>query len=76
MVAQHDGMPRNWSYPTSMWDRREVFIERITLDAPEGERGPYRLAVGVYSVETGRLEAVDIDGQRLSDDQVLLGIGE
>ena len=55
MIAQHDGMPRNWSYPTSLWGRREGYIERITLDGPGSERGPFRLAVGVYSAEAGRL---------------------
>ena len=88
-VAQHDGMPRNWSYPTSLWGRREVFIERIALDLPEDAAlelpesaapdlpevapNPYRLAVGVYSVETGRLAAVGGSGERLPDDQAEFG---
>jgi hypothetical protein len=75
-VAQHDGMPRNWSYPTSLWGRGEVFIERITLDIPDGERGPFRLAVGVYSVETGRLAAVGEEGERLVNDQAILDVFE
>jgi hypothetical protein len=72
IVGQHDGMPRDWSYPTSLWGRREVYIERITLDLPEGEDAAYRLAVGVYSDEAGRLAAVGVDGQRLPDDQAIL----
>ena len=72
IVAQHDGMPRNWSYPTSLWGRREVFIEHVALDLPEDAGHAYHLAVGVYAEETGRLAAVDVDGQRLPDDQAIL----
>jgi hypothetical protein len=76
IVAQHDGMPRDWSYPTSLWGRHEVYIERVALDLPAGEDAAYRLAVGVYSAEAGRLEAVDVDGRRLADDQAVWGIGD
>jgi len=31
-LAQVDTMPRDWSYPTSRWGRREVFVDRIVLD--------------------------------------------
>jgi hypothetical protein len=76
IVAQHDGMPYNWAYPTSLWGRREVYIERISLDVPQAKAGPYRLAVGVYSAETGRLPAVDLDGQRLPGDQAVFEMEE
>jgi hypothetical protein len=76
IVAQHDGMPYNWAYPTSLWGRREVYIERISLDVLQAEEGAYRLAVGVYSVETGRLPAVDVDGQRVPGDQAVLEMGD
>ena len=76
IVAQHDAMPRHWSYPTDLWNRGEVFVERIALDVSQAAPGPYHLAVGVYSVESGRLQALDRDGQRLPDDQGILGIGE
>jgi hypothetical protein len=73
-VAQYDGMPRNWSYPTDMWGRGEVFIERIALDVSTAEPGPHYLAVGVYAVERGRLAAMDRAGARLPNDQVELGV--
>jgi hypothetical protein len=76
LTAQHDGMPRHWSYPTTLWGRGEVFIEQIVLDISSAAPGPHHLAVGVYSVETGRLAAMDREGQRLPDDQVELGVGE
>ena len=76
LAAQHDGMPRQWSYPTDVWGRGEVFVERITLDTSQAGPGPHHLAVGVYSVETGRLPALDRMGQRLPNDQAELGIGE
>jgi hypothetical protein len=76
IVAQHDGMPYNWAYPTSLWGRREVFIERISLDVPQAKAGAYRLAVGVYSAETGRLAAVDLEGQQVPSDQAVFALGE
>jgi hypothetical protein len=76
MTAQHDGMPRHWSYPTTLWGRGEVFVEWIALDISTAVPGPHHLAVGVYSVETGRLAAMDRKGQRLPNDQVELGIGK
>jgi hypothetical protein len=76
IVAQHDAMPRNWSYPTTRWGRGEVYVERIALDVSGAEPGAYRLAVGVYEPDTGRLAAVDRDGQRLPDDRAVLGVGE
>jgi hypothetical protein len=76
IVAQHDAMPRGWSYPTDLWGRGEVFVEHISLDLTQAAPGPHHLAVGVYSVETGRLPAVDRDGRRLLNDQAELGIME
>jgi hypothetical protein len=74
MIAQHDGMPRHWSYPTDLWGRGEVYIERIELDTLNAVPGPRHLAVGVYSAETGRLPALGRDGIRLLDDQALLEV--
>jgi hypothetical protein len=73
IVAQHDGMPRDWSYPTSMWGRGEVYVERIGLDVSGVEAGAYRLAVGVYEPERERLVAIDGSGRRLPDDRAVLG---
>jgi hypothetical protein len=76
IVAQYDAMPRDWSYPTDLWGRGEVFVERIALDLAGTTPGPHDLAVGVYAPERGRLPAVGVDGERLPDDQVELEVRE
>jgi hypothetical protein len=76
MTAQYDGMPRGWSYPTDLWGRGEVYREQVELDVSQAPRGPHHLALGVYGAETGRLAAVGQDGERLPDDQAMVGIGE
>jgi hypothetical protein len=69
IVAQQDVMPRGWSYPTSLWSRQEVFVDRIIFDLKGIEPGEYRLAVGVYRPETGRLPALAADGGRIQEDR-------
>ncbi len=72
IVAQQDTMPRGWSYPTSFWSRQETFIDRLDLDISAVEPGEYRLVLGVYKAEIGRLPATDADGHRFADDQVVM----
>ncbi|MBN1933569.1 MAG: glycosyltransferase family 39 protein [Anaerolineae bacterium] len=72
IAAQRDWMPRNWSYPTSLWDRQELFIDRMTLDVSGVAAGQYRLAVGVYEPDGDRLAAVDAQGQAAPDNRALL----
>ena len=71
IVAQRDGMPRDWSYPTSLWARQEVFVDRVVLDVAGVEAGRYRLAVGVYEQLSERLIALGAGGERLADDQAV-----
>jgi hypothetical protein len=72
IVTQVDTMPRNWSYPTSRWARREVFVDRIELDVTGVAPGAYRLAAGVYDPDSGRLPAVDGGGRPLQDGRAIL----
>jgi hypothetical protein len=72
IVAQHDSMPRDWSYPTSLWDRQEVFVDRVGLDVSDVKPGSYRLAVGVYEPEGDRLAAVDRQGRPVADGRAIL----
>jgi hypothetical protein len=72
IVAQHDAMPRNWSYPTSLWGRREVFVDPIALDVSGVQPGTYALAVGVYLPEGDRLPALDSGVQSLPDARAIL----
>ncbi len=72
IVAQVDTMPRGWSYPTTLWSRQEIFQDRIELSLRDVEPGQYRVAIGVYRPETGRLPAVDAQGRRIADERVIL----
>jgi hypothetical protein len=72
IVAQVDTMPRGWSYPTTLWSRQEIFRDRIEMSLKDVEPGQYRVAIGVYRPETGRLAAIDGQGQRIADDRAIL----
>ncbi len=72
IVAQHDAMPRDWSYPTSLWSRGEVFRDRMTLAIDNVPPGRYRLAVGVYDPAGGRLPATAGDGNAIPDGRVFM----
>ena len=72
IAAQVDTMPRNWSYPTSRWGRREVYVDRIALDLSGVAPGAYRLAVGVYAPEADRLSATDVHGRPVLDGRAIL----
>jgi hypothetical protein len=71
-LAQVDTMPRDWSYPTSRWGRREVFVDRIVLDVSGVPAGTYRLAVGMYPPDGDRLPARDAQGALLPEGRALL----
>jgi hypothetical protein len=66
-VVQADTMPRNWSYPTSMWGRGEVFVDRVELDVSAVPAGAYQLAVGMYVPDGDRLSARDAGGVLLQN---------
>ena len=73
MAVQDDAMPRDWTYPTSLWAAGEVVSETITLDVRAVPPGTYRLAVGWYDPDTGvRLAAADSTGERSLNDRFTL----
>ncbi|MGD2207444.1 MAG: hypothetical protein PVH17_11770, partial [Anaerolineae bacterium] len=54
LIAQHDGQPRDGTYPTSVWDTDEVATDEHALSLPPDlPPGDYRLRVGLYRLETG-----------------------
>ena len=71
-VAQRDVMPRDWSYPTSLWARQEVFVDRLALDVTGVSPGTYKLAVGVYEPEGERLVARNASGHLVPDNRVIV----
>jgi hypothetical protein len=60
LVAQQDVMPRDWTYPTTWWEKGEVVSDEIVLAVSDAPAGVYRVSIGVYDPETGaRLPVVD-----------------
>jgi hypothetical protein len=75
VVAQDDAMPRNWTYPTSLWTPQEVVSETVTLDLADIVPGQYRLAVGWYDPETlDRLAATAEPDANVRDNRLTLDI--
>jgi hypothetical protein len=72
-VAQNDGMPRNWTYPTSNWWPGEVVADPVSIPLAGVPAGRYRLGVGVYDPVTGeRLTLVDGQGTEIEDGRLTL----
>lgn len=68
-LAQHDGQPQGGTYPTSLWHPGEVVPDEHVVPLPPTlPPGEYRLAVGMYLLESGQRLPVAGGG-----DQVLLG---
>ena len=73
IVAQHDNMPRNWTYLTSWWEKDEVVTDTITLDVSGLSPGRYEVSVGIYDPDiTERLHVVDRSGAPLSERKLVL----
>ncbi len=53
VAAQHDSMPLDGGFPTSLWPLRSVVRDRAVVTAPP-EAGDYRALVAVYDPATGR----------------------
>jgi len=73
IVAQHDGLPVEWSRPTTGWLPGEVIADvhllDLKADVPPGE---YLLEVGLYNAETNvRLPVLDMAGQIVEDRALL-----
>jgi hypothetical protein len=75
VVAQHDAMPRQNSYPTSQWTAGEIVSDPLMLDLKRVPPGNYLLAVGLYypiAPDFVRLTAVDQHGHPLPANRVIL----
>jgi len=58
-VAQRDTRPCSGECPTDTWAPGAIVVDRYDLSLPpEAPPGPYRLAVGLYLLETGDRAAV------------------
>ena len=73
IVAQHDGMPRDWTYLTSWWDKDEIVTDTIALDVSKLSTGRYEAAVGICNPDTlERLPVVDQAGTSLPEQKLVL----
>jgi hypothetical protein len=79
ILAQHDSMPRQDSYPTSQWSADEIVADPLTLDLADVPDGDYQLLVGLYrnlgdGERFSRLPAADKEGLELAEDQFTLPV--
>lgn len=74
VVAQHDGQPRNGSYPASVWSAGEVIPDGHAITIPaEAAPGAYAIVVGLYDPHTGARLPVNESPARTSDGGVRVG---
>jgi hypothetical protein len=58
-AAQVDTRPCGGECPTDTWQPGEIVVDRYQLTlAPDASAGPYRLAMGLYLLDTGERAAV------------------
>lgn len=75
LVAQHDGQPVNWAYPTTAWQAGDYILDRHAITLTAGlARGDYRVVVGMYDAAAPdvRLPVRDAQGVLLPDGQTQL----
>lgn len=72
--VQHDGWPRNGSYPTSFWDEGEIVEDEHELALPvQMPSGGYQIRVGMYSLDTmQRLALLDDQTGEIVGDCIML----
>ncbi len=71
LLAQGDSEPRQAAYPTRLWAPGEVILDEHVVPLPAGPVPAASIYVGVVGPE-GRLPAVDANGQRFLNDEVVL----
>jgi hypothetical protein len=54
VLAQSDGVPRDWTYPTDIWEAGEIVPDQAVLSLEGLEPGAYDLRLGWYAVDGGQ----------------------
>ena len=75
VVAQHDGLPRHNTYPTSQWLVDEVVADPMRIDLDQLPAGEYKLHVGLYRLQNGeaiRVPVASAEDQDALDDRLQL----
>ncbi|MDX1613297.1 MAG: hypothetical protein R3300_03245 [Candidatus Promineifilaceae bacterium] len=66
IVSQVDTIPREWTYPTSWWEKNEIVTDTLSISLDGVGPGQYELWIGFYDEMTGeRLPLSDIMDSRL-----------
>lgn len=74
VVAQHDGQPRNGSYPVSVWSPGEAIPDGHVITIPkEAAPDTYAIVVGLYDPHTGARLPVGESPARTPDGGVRIG---
>jgi 4-amino-4-deoxy-L-arabinose transferase-like glycosyltransferase len=72
VVAQDDGEPATGHYPTSLWRKGDLIIDKHTLELSEMETSEPQLVVGLYIWKTmEHLEATTPTGASLGNELML-----
>lgn len=76
LLAQDDGKPVHWSYPTTEWQAGEyVLDEHVLYLEPESVRDNVQVTIGLYNAETGRRLPISAEGgDVLPDDRLFLDL--
>ena len=76
ILGRADSPPRSGWYPTSVWDAGEVVVDSHTLSLRRNlPADQYRLAIGLYDLESGkRVGIVDENGQAGVDQVIISGL--
>ncbi len=53
VVAQSDSLPRNWTYPTDIWEMGEIIRDPVSLSIEGLAAGQYAVELGWYDVKNG-----------------------
>ncbi|MFQ5408747.1 MAG: hypothetical protein ACE5FI_10055, partial [Anaerolineales bacterium] len=72
-IVLSDGAPLSGQFPAPVWEVGDVFVETRTFAPPKGHAaGPSSWQVGWYWRSSGQRLRVEIDGNRLRDDVVVI----
>lgn len=75
IVAQYDSYAVHGNEPTSWWPVGRVFVDHYSVVLPDTLDEPLSVTLGLFQPNTGvRLEAWELDGDRLPQDAVPVGV--
>ncbi len=74
VAAQNDAQPQGGDYPTGLWHEGEVVVDQRTLTVPLAlPPGNYRLATGLYVLNTEERLPASSERIPVSDDRAIIG---